>query len=164
MGKTITTVGVLSVIIALIAGIFGGNFYSDTGNKAIVTEKDAVIADLTEQLDNVEPTIVNETVYVDVANANLFLSDAMSDAWDIELSDNDGFLTCDGVTYDEDEVNLDKTKVKTWAYHWIDDDEYNVYFEAKYKFDGSDDDDSCTATRLVTVVYEDGEKPVVKFT
>lgn len=94
-----------------------------------------------------------------ITDINSYLDKAIKDAWDRELSDNDDFLTCNNVSYDNDEVTL--SRVKHWGYSWIDKDNYEIAYEAKYVFDSSNDDDRCTRTNRILVHYEDGEKAKV---
>lgn len=90
---------------------------------------------------------------------NSYLDKAIKDAWDRELSDSDEFLTCNSVSYDADEVTV--SKVKHWGYLWVDKDNYEVAYEAKYVFDSTNNDDRCTRTNRILVHYEDGEKAKV---
>jgi len=117
-----------------------------------------VIKEVEGPIKYVNQTTINEVI---IEDASFLLTNAIKDAWDRELSDNEKFLTCGTTEYDEDEVVL--SKVKTWGYHWIDDDEYNVGYQARFKYDSSNDDDRCTKTWNVLVHYEDGEKPKVSF-
>jgi len=162
MNKQITNVGIISIIVALILGVLGGSYFSDTSSKLSIIEKDANIIVLQKQIDALKGktsiVYVNQTIEIKVPSAEALLTQAKKDAWK-ELDDNEKFLTCNNTEYDSDEVTL--SRVTEWSYLWIDSDEYKVSYEAKYKFDSSNDDDRCTATRNVSVYYEDGEKPKV---
>jgi len=87
------------------------------------------------------------------------VKDAKKDVFN-ELGDEDDFLTCDAVEYDEDEVTI--SDVREWSYTWLDDDEYSVTFEAKFKFNDDSDNHACKETRSYEVTYEAGEEPVVE--
>lgn len=97
-----------------------------------------------------------ETIEVEVPNANLFLDSAIEEVFD-EYGDDEDFLTCSGHEFDEDEVVLNR--VTEWSYTWLDDDEYEVTFDAKFEFEDNSDERDCKETRSFTVQYEEDEKP-----
>lgn len=149
-----TNIWLVGAIALLIGGLFSYAFLGKT--ETINVPGEDIIKEVAGPIQ-----YVNQTVEVEVPSAEAFLTGAIADAWDEELSDDDSFLTCGGVEYDEDEVTL--SKIKQWGYAWFDEDEYDVGYTAKFKFDSSDDDDRCTVTRDVFVHYEDGEDPVIRW-
>lgn len=77
-----------------------------------------------------------------------------------EIGDEDEFLTCEDYEYDADEVEVSRW-YDDWGIEWSDDDEYTVWFTAKFRFD-TEDDRPCRETRTYSVFYEEGEDPEVE--
>lgn len=164
---------VLFSVLALLVGMSFGFVMNSAMIDPVVEEKlvpnpvnqdlqDQVLS-LTKQLAEAQSSGQGEVetveVEVPVADASLFLDGAKKAVFD-ELGDEDDFLTCNGHEYDEDEVSIQR--VKEWSYTWLDDDEYEVWFKAKFEFQDDSDERDCKETREYTVVFEEGEDPVVE--
>lgn len=141
------------VLLCLVLGFSVGHYMFPVIKEKVVTETKEVQV----------PVYQNVTNEVEVADASAYLDDARDTLFD-KKGDSSEFLTCGGYEYDEDEVFVDMKKdVKSWSYMWLDDDKYQVDFTAKFKYDDNSDEHACKKVMDVSVYYEDGEKPVVKF-
>jgi len=105
------------------------------------------------------PICEPEEIEIEVANADKFIEQAKKDLFD-EIGDDDEFLTCGEYEFDEEEVAI--SKIYQWSYTWLNDDEYEVTFDAKFKFDDDSDERACKETRTYKVFYEKGENPEVE--
>ena len=93
-----------------------------------------------------------------IADASLYLDEATAAVFD-ELGDKARFLTFCGHEFDEDEVSI--KRVMEWSYTWLDDDEYEVRFTAKFEAEDHSDERDCKQTRSYKVLFEEDEDPVV---
>lgn len=143
---------VLLGLLALIVGMVAGHFIFPITN---TVDKEKIVPGSTVEVER----IVNNTVEVEVANADLFLDAAIAEVYE-ELGDEDDFLTCGRVEYDEDEIEL--SRVDEWSYNWVDSDEYNVIFEGKFKFDDNSEERVCRESRTYKVTFEEDEEPEVR--
>lgn len=147
-----TGVWTLAVLALLLGAFFTYGVFPRT-----VTEEVQV-----EVPGSTDTVYVNQTVTVEKEvplNADeTYLNPAIADVFD--EFDNDGeFLTCDGYEFDDSDVSIGN--IYEWSYVWIDDDEYRVIFESKFKFDDGKDIRACKERRTYSVYYEDGEDPEV---
>jgi len=149
-------VWVLLILGLLVGGSFGAVFYSAVSPVKIVYEDRDVPGEEIEVPG--ETVYTNQTVEVPFADASLFLDEAIDEVFD-ELDDDDKFLTCGRHEFDDDEVSV--SRVKEWSYSWLDDDEYEVSFEAKFKFEDDSEKRDCKETRSYSVFFEEGENPIV---
>jgi len=120
-----------------------GSFVDDSANCPQIA--------LALPINNTEIVEIEVEVPMDLEEE--YLNPAIDDLFD-ELDRDDDFLTCGDFEYDDSEIDV--TKIYQWSYTWFDDDEYQVDFEAKFRFD-EDDERSCKETRAYSLFYEDGE-------
>lgn len=151
-----TSLVVLLAVLALLVGLSTGYVVGNATAPEKVVEVPVNHTVVTEKLVEVPGESVE--VEVPVADASLYLSDAQAVVFD-KLGDKSSFLTCDGHEFDEDEVKVSRTS--EWSYNYLDADEYEVSFTSKFEFQDDSDERDCKETRTYTVLYEDGEKPVV---
>ena len=164
----LSVIGVAGVILGL---IFGGALLSTTevveidvpGETQLVVQ--CSDGSLVDNSADCPPEVIPEDsepmekiVEVEIDLEDTYLWPAIDDIFD-ELDRDDEFLTCEEFEYDDSEIEV--TKVLEWSYTWLDDDEYEVEIEAKWKFD-EDDERSCRETRTYKVFYEEGENPEVE--
>jgi len=143
----------------LILGLLIGSVVMSTGYSLFSPVK-VVYQDVEVEVPVPGPeTIVEVPTETIVADATLFLDEATAAVFD-EIGDDDDFLTCGGHEFDEDEVSV--ARVKEWTYTWLDDDEYEVSFEAKFEFEDASDERDCKETRDYTVLFEEREDPVIQ--
>jgi len=153
MEKHLTALMVALFVAAFTLGIVLTNVMTPVPEPVVNTEIKEVPVIQTEYVD-----VPGETITVEVPGADMFLDEAIDALFD-ELGDDESFLTCRGHEFDEDEVTINR--VKKWTYTWLDDEEHGVSFDAKFEFQDDSDDRDCKETRGYTVVFEEGEDPIV---
>jgi len=139
----------------VIALLVGGAFGAFAFPREVASETpEAKVITVTEY--------VNQTVEVEVP-VELNLEDVRFAAWEVlldEIGDEDDFLTCDGVEYDDDEVEVSK-----WYDHFasgfLDDDEPFSVFEVRLEFDDGSDERPCKERRVYLVAEEEHEDPEI---
>jgi|SRR3990167_1421019 len=146
-------------LLAVIGLLVGGLLTYELIPRTVIEEKVQYVDRIIEKVVNVSIP-VEKIVNVPIPSADALLNLAQRDAWS-ELKDDDDFLTCDSTEYNDDEVEIGR--ITDWAYHWIDSDESELTYIAKYKFDSTDDNDRCTSTRTIKVFWEEGEDPEVSW-
>lgn len=122
------------------------------------TEIQEVPVNHTVYQDRIVEVQTNHTVEVPVADASLFLDQALADLKD-EFGDDDDFLTCGGHEFDEDEVSI--SRVNTWTLESEKNGDYTVYAQAKLKFADNSDERDCKKDIKFEVFYEEDEQPDV---
>lgn len=136
----------------LLGGLFGYVVGSNGVEKEIVTQE--VIKEVpTEKI--VTKEVTNE---VEVFKPELLLDKAVDEFLD-EFLDED--LICDGVEYDDDQVEI-KDIDDDYSLRF-DDDEQEANFHVKVKYLDNDVEKKCYNEYDVSVLYEEDEEPVVNY-
>ena len=163
-----TNWGMITLLVVaslIVGGLFTWAFWPrEVVDTSGLAEANSKIISLEAQLDKVPATqLVNSTVTVTEADADLFRKKAVTDIFE-QVGDEHAFQTCGGYEYDSDEITL--TDFAAFSYGWAKqskrDTDYVVTFEADTRFKTADEH-ACHATRTYKVTYEKNEDPSVKF-
>ncbi len=143
-------------VIALLVGLYGGNLFN---SQTEIVQGDTVEIEVPGETIYVNQTVETE-VEVMLDGEETWLNPALDDLFD-EYDRNADWLTCGDYEFDDNDV--ESSTVYEWAYTWLDDDEYTVTGEFKFKADDDKDIRACKETRFFEVFYEDDEDPEFKW-
>lgn len=144
----------LAVISLLLGAILGASLMYLSSPTKIDVQKEIV-------LQNVSVEVPGETIQIEVPADLQAEADSALDLFISEIEDDDVLMTCSGVEYDADQVAV-KSLDKDYTI-LVDDEDKTVSISVKLKYLDSDVEEKCYNTYDVTVLYEDGEDPVVSY-
>ncbi|MHA1876708.1 MAG: hypothetical protein ACTSUC_09730 [Promethearchaeota archaeon] len=145
---------VLSVILAVLllgTGYLAGYAMAPTKVETVETETIKEV-----------PTVVTETetVEVPVFDKSLLLDEAVELFWE-EIEDEENLQVCNGVEYDEDQI--EEKRLYDEVFFRFDEDETEVFFTTKLKYLDGDVEEKCYNKYQVNVLFEEDEDPVVEY-
>lgn len=148
----------IAAVIGLLIGLYGGYLF-------LQNEVEIEIPGETIEVPGEEVIVyVNQTVETEVEvmldGEETWLNPALEDLFDEYDRDRD-WLTCGDHEFDDSDVEA--STVYEWAYTWLDNDEYEITGEFKFKADDDKDIRACKETRFFEVFYEDDEDPEFKW-
>jgi len=145
---------------AILALILGGLFVYGFMPREVVNEVEIEIpGEIITVIEYVNQTVETEG---DFDFESTYLDSAHDEFLD-EYDEHSLYLECEGVEYDEDEIELKWFKDFGISVEDNDWEDYSVFYTVKFKY-LDDADDKCYQTFDVTVDYEEDESPVVNAT
>jgi len=155
MGNDTIALWVIALILAAIVGaVIGFAVHADC-EECIECE----VCQECEVCDECTECEVAECEVVECGSTPINLLDTAVDDL-LEHMDDEDLLECNGEEYNSDEVTVKKI-YDSFAVEYLDDDEYEVSGEVKLQYK-QEDEKRCTDAVEFTVLYEEGEDPVVE--